>query len=403
VANQELANAQKDLERRRQAAKVETFAQKRTQLMSAPLSADKPGFVIRNTKLSEAQEEQLKQEFAELDKRAAAIAAGELLIKLHKLAERRRRAAQRGPVLPKTVTAYPTLLNAAATANQAPEMRVYLLARALDPGGRGSVDLADIRRLFTGKRSKWRIYKSWRGLREVLAQGDGIFWTRENGRLWLHTPARIARALDCGRLRGLPVAMTVRPLLKSIGTVRAHFFASYESGRRNTDRPISQAGLAAITGVPDRTQRAYNKRLKRKVRKNNVVTGQSYSTANIQELAYKHGRPVFRFVDWLGKRGPKKARYCAYRIADTRSCSHKQAAKGRLKKINRQIDLVNYLERGNNRKVDRTYHPDADSAAKAFNRDPEIDRVYPDSGGLQPKASRRSKREGVRFWGEISA
>ena len=400
MASQALTDAQKDLERRRQAEQVETHAHARTRLMNASLTSGRPGYVIRNKPSGEHKEP--PKSISTQAEQMAAIAACELLVKLHKLAERRRRAAERGPALPKTVKAYPTLLNAAHKANQTPAMRVYLLIRAMDQAGRGWVDIGDMRRLFTGKRSQWRIYKSERGLRGILAQGEGIFWNRTDDRLWLHMPARIAQALGCGRLVGLPVAMPVRSLLANIGLVRAHFFASYESGRRS-ENPISQAALADITGVSIKSQYNYNQLLKRRSRQNNVVTGLDYNHENIYALSKKHNRPIACFKDWLGKRGPAGAKYCQYRIADSRQSIHTQAPKGRTQKINRKIDLVSILEQGNDWEVIRTIHPDAVEAAKAFNRDSTIDRVWRDTTSLQPNAARLSKWQGVSVYGAITA
>jgi hypothetical protein len=281
-------------------------------------------------------------------------------------------------------------------------MRVYLLLLAYIASGSGIIDIGDVRSLLTGKRSPWRVI-GWRRLRQVLSAGDGVFWDRRTSdRLWLRSPDKIAWALDCGRFQGLPVAMEAKSLLGGIALVRAHFSTSYESGRRG-DKPISQAALADITGVSVRSQYNYNQLLKRRTRKNIVVTGLPFTTENIQELSFKHNRPIFCFTDWKGKRGQSGAKTCAYQIADTRSSSHEQAPKGRIRKINRKIDLVTKPQRGNLRKVSRTIHRDAVAATKAFNSDPTIDRIWPEPTSLQPKATRRSKWQGVGVYGAITA
>jgi hypothetical protein len=74
-----------------------------------------------------------------------------------------------------------------------------------------------------------------------------------------------------------------------------------------------------------------------------------------------------------------------------------------MRKINRKIDLVTKPQRGNLRKVSRTIHLDAVAATKAFNSDPTIDRIWPEPTRLQPKATRRSKWQGVGIYGAITA
>jgi len=274
----------------------------------------------------------------------------------------------------------------------APAFRLWLIFQALDDAGRGCHDISDIYHLLTAKRSRWQIYKSKRAVRHILAQGEGIFWHRHtDDRLWRRSPDKVADALGCGRLRGMPVLLPFKPMLGSIGNVKAHLFASYESGRRS-DAPISRAALADKTGVSERAQRDYRRRLGQKAEINTVITGLEYNRANIQETSgrlmrrcvSKSGKnsknPVFPFRDWLGKRGPVGAVYVAYRIADTRRRCHKQAAKGRLRKINRAIDLVNNPTRGKHGQANRAYHPSAEKAAAAYNRDPETDHYYHDGG-----------------------
>jgi len=337
------------------------------------------------------------------DQRQAAVGILSLLIRLDKtIADRKRREAK-GPGIPRTITAYPTLLNAIHKSQMIPAGRVYLLLRAYDQEGRGIVRIDDIRRLLTAKGSRWRCL-GWRRLRQILRDGEGIFWNRYvKGRIWLQSPARIAAKLDCGRFRGDNIKLPVKPLLASIQSVRAHFFASFESGRRE-DTPISQAALATITGVPARTQRDYNKLLKRTAKKNITVTGLPFTPENIQNIAYEKQRSVFRFKDWTGKlfNHPGES-YLAYRIADYRSRCHKVASRGRIRKINKAIQPSAKLSPGNNGKHYRTYHPSIDAAGAAYNRESDRDHYYPTKGGIIPNTSRKSRLEGVNLWGVILA
>ena len=280
-------------------------------------------------------------------------------------------------------------------------MTVYLLLRAHDTGGPGWLDVDTARELLTSEGSPWCIV-GWRRLRQILAAGDGIFWNRDDRRVWLMSPDKTATALGCGRLRGYPVMLPIKPLLAGIKSIRRHFYAAYDSGRRS-ENPISLASLAGITGVSVRSQTTYNQELKRRTQRTSEITDLPYTHENIYERSRQNNAPVFPFKDWEGRRGEAGTTYCANRIADTRQRMHKQAPKGRLRKINRKIDPVIKPQRGNSRTVNVTYHPDEFAAAKASCRDSSINRRYPDKPRFQPNASRRSKWQGTRFYRVITA
>ena len=141
-----------------------------------------------------------------------------------------------------TVTVYPSLLLAMLKQDQEAAGRVYLLLRYLDTNGRGWFHIDEIRERLTRKGSPLKMV-GWRRLRQIFHQGEGIFWERDSkGRLWLRSALRIALKLDCHRLRGKRVELPIKTLLGGIGTVRAHFYASFHSGR-STDNPISRDTL----------------------------------------------------------------------------------------------------------------------------------------------------------------
>lgn len=84
--------------------------------------------------------------------------------------------------------------------------RVWLLLRAIDHDGRGWLTVDEARKQLTGKDSPLRCC-GWRRLRQLLREGTGIFWHRdEQDRLWLGGAHRIAYTLDCGRLQGFPLS-----------------------------------------------------------------------------------------------------------------------------------------------------------------------------------------------------
>ena len=212
--------------------------------------------------------------------------------------------------------------------------------------------------------------------------------------MWLRSAARVALALDVERLRGRPVAVPLSVLLSGIGQVRAHFYATFHSGRPAGEkeplgRPINRATLNKITHVPARTQRLYEQRAGVEVR-TNMAVGERLNQQNLQERAWRHGRATFLFIDSEGKQGPAGGRYVAWRLPNSYQGPHALSPKGRLKKINHQIDLVNSRAQGNDLdqasarcragarlKVDRLFHSNGQEAGRAYNRDQSLDTYWP--------------------------
>jgi hypothetical protein len=256
--------------------------------------------------------------------------------------------------------------------------RIWLLLQYLDPQGRGWLELDDVRRQLTGKKSPLRVY-TWRRLRQLLDQGEGIFWTRDNReRIWLRSAAKTAAALSVERLSGRPVGLPIPVLLGGIQNVRAHFYASYHSGRRDSS-PISRQTLRELTGVPERTQYEYEQTAGVSSR-HNIAIGEQYTTENAQERAWQHGRASFQFIDTEGKQGGRPNReYVAWHLPNSYEGPHCQRSKGRQKKINRELaDLVTKLAQGNGRgQVERIFWPHGAAAGKAYNRSPLTDTYWP--------------------------
>ena len=330
-AAQQIANAQKELERRRQQAG----------LKSAKTSA--PGSV----------RPQIQPEKVESTPKSP-------------------------PVTPaNTVAVYPSLLLATLKQDQAAAGRVYLLLRYLDTTGRGWLPVDEIRERLTRKGSPLKVM-GWRRLRQIFNQGEGVFWERDSqGRLWLRSALRIALELDCDRLRGKRVELPIKTLLGGIGTVRAHFYASFHSGR-NTDNPISRDTLENITGLSPRTQREYDRIAKVK-RHQNIAVGPKYTKIIAEEQYWQRGRAVFTFVDSQGKQGPKNRQYLAWRLPNSYQAPHQRRSKGRQKKINQQlVSLVDNGVQGNDqREVDKLFWPDGAAAGRAYNRDQMLDAYWP--------------------------
>ena len=253
-----------------------------------------------------------------------------------------------------TTKAYPTILTAFLKHELAAPGRIYLLLKAMDKDGRGWLYVNDVRQRLTRKASPWRVC-GWRRLRQIFQQGRGVMWERDgNGRIWLYSPARIAQALDCGRLRGKPVLIPIPALLGGIQEARAHFYASFHSGRRRNN-PISRETVTAVTGATDVTQRTYEKVAGVKTQQN-IAVGEPFSKETAETRSWRQGTAVFDFIDHNGRQGPAKRHYVAWQLPNSYTGCHQPATRGRQKKLNRQIDLVTQQARGNDLQA-RLFYP----------------------------------------------
>jgi len=301
--------------------------------------------------------------------------------------------AKAWPELPEAVRHYPTLGIAFIKNDLSAAGRVWLLLRAYDQAGQGCLYIRQIRELLTVKGSPWRTVGR-RRLRQILKEGESIFWDRYTAdQIWLRSPAKVAVALNSGCLTGSPVELPILGLLGGISHAKAAFLAAWHAGR-GSDKPISQAKIRELTGIPEATQRRYYRATGVKAERqiavsavkcalgdgHQVIKGEHNDQAAIEHLAYRHGRKMFAFYDHQGKRGKRRQTYLAWHLPNIYRPSYKQAAKGRQKKHNRQIDLVSKGVQGNGLKVARIFHPKASQAAKAYNRDPQNDAYFPAAG-----------------------
>lgn len=275
-----------------------------------------------------------------------------------------------------TVKLYPDLALGMLQQEQAAAGRIWLLMRYLDQEGRGWLYIDFIQEKLTANNSELRVCGR-RQFRNLLQQGRGVFWERDKERVWFKSAAKVAAALGVERLSGRPVQLPIEALLGGIGQVRAHFYASFHSGRRS-ENPISRSKLEEITHVPERTQRVYeqtagvNSQL-------NIAIGPQYSEKEVQERAWRHGRATFNFIDKEGKQGPAGQNYVAWRLPNSYEGCHEPSPKGRQKKINQQLrELVMKGMRANGReKVERLFWANGAAAGKGYNRNPGIDAYWP--------------------------
>ena len=87
-----------------------------------------------------------------------------------------------------------------------------------------------MRQTLTTPNNKHRLC-GWRQLRNLLKQGEGIYWQRDKHHVWLRAAGKVAAKLQVTQLNGRPVAIPVKHLLGSIGEARAYLYASFHAGR----------------------------------------------------------------------------------------------------------------------------------------------------------------------------
>jgi len=222
--------------------------------------------------------------------------------------------------------------------------RVWLLLRALDAPGRGMVAVADARAALTEKGSPLRLC-GWRRLRQLLAEGDGVFWAREGLRLRLFGPARVAAALGVARLGGSPVGVPLTALTGGIGDMRAHLYASFHSGRQRADlltgkprpaSPVARATLTALSAAAPNSQRAYERRA-RVGRRAVVALGPPAGAVDEHEVAWRRGRALFHYRDHDGRHGRPGAVYLAWQLPNEYTGPHATLPRGRQKRLNRAL------------------------------------------------------------------
>jgi hypothetical protein len=285
------------------------------------------------------------------------------------------RPAPTQPPTAVSLLVYPDMALAILRQEQTGAARVWYLLRHVDDDGRGWLEETAVRHHLTGRESPLRLCGQ-RQLRNLLDQGDGLYWERRNGRLWLRGLAKVAAALGVIRMQGRPVAVPLSRFTAGIGTFRAHLYATFHSGRGNPEKtagPIARETLANLSHVPPRTQRLYE--AKAGVEKEtNYALGQRVSPQAAQELGWQKGQALFEFTDHQGQHGPVGATYLAWQLPNSYRGPHPQQKNGRQQRLNQAIaDLLPIGMTGNGNtqaepQRQRRYCPHGKMAARLYNR-----------------------------------
>jgi hypothetical protein len=266
--------------------------------------------------------------------------------------------------------------------------RIWLLLRHIDDEGKGWMKAEMARQHLTNKQSPLFVCGP-RQLRNLLRAGDNIFWQRDNDRIWLKSFANTAVALDLSRLHGRTVQLPLNILLQSIGTVRAHLYATFHSGRSKSStaanqpsiRPISRKTLKKLSSATRRTQRLYEKRAGVR-QKTNYALGPCHTAEKEQRAAWQLGRAYFRFHDQKGTVGKPGQAYLAWQLPNSYTGPHDIESKSHRRRINRQLtDLLTIGITGNGEAAadaddgyrKKMFYQHGSTAAKDYNRQPNQD------------------------------
>ncbi len=293
-----------------------------------------------------------------------------------------------------TISVPPDLALAILREKLAAPGRIWLLLRQLDSQGKGWVTAETAREKLTNKQTPLFVCGK-RQLRNLLAAGESIFWERDNKCIWLKSLAKVAVELGVTRFNGRSVQLPLPVLLQSIGTVRAHFYATLHSSRSKPsatsgavqNKPISRKTLKTLSSATRRTQRLYEKRAGIR-QQNHFALGSHFTAEGEQDLAWQLGRAYFRFKDHKGLVGPAGQRYLAWQLPNSYDGPHDIDSKSHQRRINRQLtDLLTIGITGNGEGVsektdtmtmDATdgyrktmFYQDGSKAAKHYNRQPQ--------------------------------
>lgn len=259
------------------------------------------------------------------------------------------------PLKNQTTKLYPDIAQAMLKNEVTSAARLWLLLRHMDAEGRGWLRIDEQRQRLCHKQSA-DYFCGWRQFRNLLAQGEDVYWTRDKERIWLRGTVAVAHLLGVTRLTGTPVVLPLTAVYGGIGLFRAHLYASRHSGRKEA-APISRAVLRQQSGVAGRTQRHYDRRA-RVQRTRNVAVGEQTINVSWETIGWEQGRAVFALKDRNGRYGSPNQTYVAWQLPNSYSGPHRRCGRGRQRKMNRQlVDLVQTGMRGNGQRqqISRRY------------------------------------------------
>jgi hypothetical protein len=135
-------------------------------------------------------------------------------------------------------------------------------------------------------------------------------------------------------------------------------YTTWHAGRDAA--PTSRQAIRNVTGVPESTQRTYDTTAKTR-RVANIATGAAATQETYQDAAWQHGHAAFQTTI-------KGQTVTAWQLPSSYQAAYDNAPKGRQRKHNRRISLVNRGTRGNGSELVKRYYQRAGQAAYAVSR-----------------------------------
>lgn len=285
-------------------------------------------------------------------------------------------------------TVYPSLAASFLSSDLSAVGRLWFLLRTWDDQGRGFYDLDQLYQVFSGDGSPWHI-GTRRRVQQLIKQGAGLFWILRNRRggrftaLQMTGPVGVVAALGLDHLAGRPVAVPVADLLRGMHRANAALFSATLALRTDDQggRPTSRATLKSVTGAAASTQRTYIQAAGIKTRANYVTM----PAGDIDQAG------VFIYRGRVDGR-PGRA-ILARRLPNSHDPQLTARPRGRVKKLNRKLNLVTNGARGEKLKIERIYHDTAAAAWSAWGKAYNYDHYWP--------AGRTAT--GAALWGMVGA
>jgi len=281
---------------------------------------------------------------------------------------------------------------AAMRSGQSSHYQLWLMLRLLDTQSRGWLETAVAAAAVCQPSSPNFLYQIPR-FRQLVKEGDGRYWLKQNGRLWMRSTANIAHELGINQLSGRFVFIEENIISGQTAVFRSYCFSAWLSNHEN---PLSQITIKGLTGIPERTQRRYCRMAGVTVQKN-ITIGPASKNADLHELSYRHGG-VFSFTDYRGQCGPAYRNYYAWHLP---ASYHVQCTRGSRKQQTRNnhklADLAKAgtMGNGDNFHGSRLFFANGKAAARAVSR--QVSGTMGDIYWLQKRA-----KTGTGIWAVIS-
>lgn len=312
---------------------------------------------------------------------------------------------------PKTVVLYPDIAVAWLARQMVAPARLWLLARLADERGQGWLSLEELGKKFCDAASAFR-FVGKRQLRNLLKQGEEIFWTCRHNRLWLRSTVKVAAALGIEKFKQVAVKLPVAQLLEKISVVRAYFYATFHSSRACQPQletqfspPIARQTLKKITHLSRQTQRRYERLAKIRTLANFAV-GHPLTPEREQIAAAQYGNALFHLTDYAGTHGRAGITYLAWQLPNSYGSGQLLQPLGRKRRLNRKLAVLwqkgtagNDKSSGANqrRRQTKRFFKEAVQATKSYNRSPNQTVYWASSlTALKKQLGTRAKR--TAFW-----